>query len=321
MKSILALLAAIGVLAVSCAPPAQAQCTLHRAAQLPAEMVRGYVTVAVTINGAPARMLIDTGAPFSMITPAAAARVGAPVTQTDIPQLMGGLSNGLSLATIATARTFGFAGAAVRNAEFYVWPRGFDEKIDGIVGQNLLSGVDVEFDLANGMVRLIQPDDCGATPLAYWAADPNSVVAVPFDSGPPRAHRVDLSARLNGAPVKARLDTGAYRSMLTLAAARRLGVDPSKSPPEGRAFGVNRDAGFVFWRAHFNDFALGGEAVKGFSLMVADTDGDDIDLLLGVDFLKSHRVLISNSQHRLYFTYQGGPIFQMTDPPPARTTN
>ena len=32
-------------------------------------------------------------------------------------------------------------------------------------------------------------------------------------------------------------------------------------------------------------------------------------MLLGADFLRSHRVLVANSQRKLYFTYSGGPVF------------
>lgn len=323
MKFSLTLLArATGALALafSAAPDARAGCTVHRAVQLPAAIVDGHVTVSVIVNGAPARMFIDTGAPFSMIFAAAAARFGAPITQTDIPQRIEGLGKGVSLAQIATAKTFGFAGVGLHNAEFYLSPAGFGAGVDGVIGQNLLRGVDLEFDLGDGMVRLLQPEDCGATPLAYWAADPNRVVSVPFDGGDrPEAHRVDLAASLSGLRIKARLDTGSPRSMLMLATARRLGVDPSKAVAEGRGHGVERDSDFAVWRAKFDDFALGGEAVKHVSLLVADTDVEDVDLLLGVDFLKSHRVLVSNSQHRLYFTYQGGPVFQPDDRPAERS--
>lgn len=34
------------------------------------------------------------------------------------------------------------------------------------------------------------------------------------------------------------------------------------------------------------------------------------DMLLGADFLRSHRVLVSHSQRKMYFSYEGGPVFQ-----------
>jgi hypothetical protein len=51
---------------------------------------------------------------------------------------------------------------------------------------------------------------------------------------------------------------------------------------------------------------------------------DEPEMLLGADFLRSHRVLIAASQHLLYFTYSGGPVFEVVgdavkpkDEPPA----
>ena len=37
-------------------------------------------------------------------------------------------------------------------------------------------------------------------------------------------------------------------------------------------------------------------------------------MLLGYDFLRSHRVLVAHSQRRIYFTYNGGPVFVRTPP-------
>ena len=37
-------------------------------------------------------------------------------------------------------------------------------------------------------------------------------------------------------------------------------------------------------------------------------------MLLGADFLFSHRVFITHSQRKIYFTYAGGPVFQLTGP-------
>ena len=33
-------------------------------------------------------------------------------------------------------------------------------------------------------------------------------------------------------------------------------------------------------------------------------------MLLGADFLRSHRVLIAHSQQQMYFTYAGGTVFR-----------
>jgi hypothetical protein len=43
-----------------------------------------------------------------------------------------------------------------------------------------------------------------------------------------------------------------------------------------------------------------------------DALDDQPEMILGADFLQSHRVLFANSQRRLYFSYTGGPIFLAT---------
>jgi hypothetical protein len=41
----------------------------------------------------------------------------------------------------------------------------------------------------------------------------------------------------------------------------------------------------------------------------------DVDMLIGADFFLSHRIYVANSQRKLYFTYNGGPVFNLTAEP------
>ena len=36
-------------------------------------------------------------------------------------------------------------------------------------------------------------------------------------------------------------------------------------------------------------------------------------MLAGADFFLSHRMFVSSTQHKLYFTYNGGPVFKLAD--------
>src|SRR5262249_26060507 len=42
-----------------------------------------------------------------------------------------------------------------------------------------------------------------------------------------------------------------------------------------------------------------------------------LDMLLGADFFLSHRIYVANSQNRVYFTYNGGPVFNLNAPKTA----
>jgi tetratricopeptide (TPR) repeat protein len=63
--------------------------------------------------------------------------------------------------------------------------------------------------------------------------------------------------------------------------------------------------------APFGSFGIGDEEIKNTRLRVADIELPDADMLLGTDFFLSHRILVSRSQDKLYFTYNGGPVFRL----------
>ena len=107
-------------------------------------------------------------------------------------------------------------------------------------------------------------------------------------------------------------DTGAPTSVLTLMAARRAGVTPSSTGvvSAGIGGGVGR-GGYPTWVGPFASFKIGGEETSNTRLRFGDLTLGDIDMLLGMDFFLSHHIYVSKAQHRLYFTYNGGPVFNL----------
>jgi tetratricopeptide (TPR) repeat protein len=70
------------------------------------------------------------------------------------------------------------------------------------------------------------------------------------------------------------------------------------------------------WIAPFDSFKVGdNEEIHHTRLRIGDLSAVDTDMLLGADFFLSHRVYVASSQHRLYFTYNGGPVFNLEAPP------
>jgi tetratricopeptide (TPR) repeat protein len=47
-------------------------------------------------------------------------------------------------------------------------------------------------------------------------------------------------------------------------------------------------------------------------LRIQDLELVDTDMLLGSDFFVSHHIFVANSQHKLYLTYNGGPVFNLS---------
>jgi len=106
--------------------------------------------------------------------------------------------------------------------------------------------------------------------------------------------------------------------VLNLRAAARAGVKPGDAGvfDAGYGGGVSLGSYIRAWLAPFASFKIGDEEIKNFRLMIGDMRlGEGPDMLIGDDFFRSHRILVSNSQHKIYFTYSGGPVFDMKLPP------
>src|ERR1700720_4256846 len=122
------------------------------------------------------------------------------------------------------------------------------------------------------------------------------------------------TAFINGTKIRVMFDSGASTSMLSLKAAARAGVTPDTAGTvdAGYSRGIGRRT-VKSYIAPFSSFKLGdGEEIKNTRLRIADVDLDEGDMLLGADFFLSHHIYIANSQRRVYFTYNGGPVFNLS---------
>ena len=326
MRARLATLA-LTVLALTAAPgSAGASCTLLKIADLPVTMAGMQPMVTAKINDQDARLFIDTGAFFSILNPGSAAKFGLKLGPLD-PRFHVQGATGEASMHVTTVKTLTFLGIPFPDVEFLVGEHALGPA-DGLIGQNVLGGPDVEYDFANGVARLFHPKDCGDSPLAYWAAG-GAVAELPIDRMDEQGRRIMGTATLNGVRIHVLFDTGAGRSVLTVDGARRAGV--SLDGPNVVQLGASSALGARVarsWIAPFQSFEIGGEQVKATRIRIADLDMRDVDMLLGADFFLSHHIYIARSQNRVYFTYNGGPVFNLEGarppapppPPPGQQT-
>jgi hypothetical protein len=165
--------------------------------------------------------------------------------------------------------------------------------------------------------------------LAYWSPQGASQV----DLG--RSPQIVVPVKINGQPLNAVLDSGAVFSVLDKPAAARLGISPESSGARvsGRTGGVGQGLPNL-WTTPLQSFAIGDETINDTVIRFADLFKDATytpqsgsliqqrveflpDMLLGADFLRAHRVFVSHSQRKMYFTYEGGPVFQAELPAQA----
>jgi tetratricopeptide (TPR) repeat protein/predicted aspartyl protease len=302
------------------------KCEIKIGAQFQVTMRDMRPLVAAKFNGADATLLVDSGAFYSMITAGSAAEFGLKLSPAPFGLRVTGVDGSAAQVSVTTVEDLTLAGQSLHRIQFLVGGSEAESGSAGLIGQNILGYGDVEYDLGNGVIRLIRTTDCRKALLAYWAKPDESVGVVDIESLRDARNHTIGTAYVNGTKIRVMFDTGAGVSMLTLAAAARAGIkrDDPGVVPAGLSHGVGKTV-FRTWIAPVKSFSLGGEEeIKNTQLRIGDTPSTgDEDMLIGPDFFLSHRIYVSNDQHKLYFTYNGGPVFnlkqgvQAAETPPA----
>jgi len=311
------LIALLGALAAP--QPAASKCQAEKIAEFPITMAGRSPIVDARFGDKAARFILDSGAFYSTISRASAAEFGLKVSAAPPWFRLRGIGGDTS-AGVAATDTFSLAGIKLPKVEFIVG--GSDMGSTGLIGQNILGLADVEYDLPHGAVRLMKTTGCARTGLAYWAGD-KPYTMLDLEGNPDGAFRPHTIATvmLNGVKIKALFDSGAQSSLLSLATAKRLGITPDTRGVEfvgnGGGLGTHR---VPTWLATFDKIDIGGEAISKPRIRISQLDLGNADMLIGVDFFLTHRMFVSNTTHRMFVTYEGGPVFGLS-PKGARSVD
>jgi predicted aspartyl protease len=260
------------------------------------------ITMAGRINGTPATLLVDTGAQPVALTPTGTERRG--LALRDIGRRVEGVGGD---ARLYSARVDDFAAGPVSAGAGYMRVIGdfaSPPAFDAIAGASFLLQADLEFSLATKELRFFRPNNCKDSFLAYW--DP-AAIEIPFAKDWLPNRPPEFIVQLNGRKLRAIIDSGADTTVVTLAAAKRAGLklDAPGVQPTGHIGGIGEDR-VASWSTSFETLQLGDEIIRNAQVGVIDANHLDVDLLLGADFLRAHRVLFAMSQSKLYFSYTGG---------------
>ena len=288
--------------------PAYANCEVGKLLEFKITMQGSRPLADIGINGRTLPFIVDSGAFFSTISPGTAQELGLRLGFSPV-QVRG--VGGTAKTYLAQVNTVDLAGVPLHNVQFIV--AGSEFGAGGLLGQNILGIGDVEYDFGHGAIRIMRSRGCSAKDsLAYWAGqDPVSDLGIdPRDAAHP--HTIG-TIFLNGVRLRAVFDTGAGSSILSLQAAKRAGLTPSTPGvvPAGISRGVGRSM-VATWLAPIASVTIGTEEVRNIKLRMGDVGLTDADMLIGADFFLSHRVYVANTVRKLYFTYNGGPVFNTT---------
>jgi len=301
------------MLCAACAPAlaASGKCKLAKFAEFPIMMNERSPETVAKINGTEVRLIVDTGSFYSLLDPYKASALG--LKASPAPVAYTGKAFGVHLTKV---KEFALPGLTLNNLEFiipddlhFAGPR------VGTLGRNVLQLGDAEYDFAGGLARLIKAEDCSDTVLAYWVrpGDPYSVIKLHIPMKEELRPPVLGTVYVNGMATRAIFDTGSPTSFLTVKAAAKAGIklDSPGVVPAGDVTRVDRSM-IQTYLAPVTVFKIGDEEIHNTRLRLGDMDIAEADMLVGADFFLSHRVYVAKSQDKLYFSYNGGPVFDLT---------
>lgn len=314
------LLSVAAIFVAVVAPPAHARCHVGKLAAIPVAIDNNQLLARGAIDGHAVRVLIDTGSNMSLIWRSAAERLGLRLIGAPRRRLfgLGGESRvDETLVEDLQVETFTVKGLRI--------PVAGDRpsSVDFILGEDFLSRDSVEFDVRHGVVRTMKTAGCTPAELPYWS---KNYSMADLAASPRDAQAIRVTVVLNGHAVRAQIDSGSSVSLIAKSVADSIGVHYVSTGAELVGIG-NRS--LQIWIADVQSFKLGDESINNTQLCVAQIGkyqtmgriGSRIpvpavpkpDMLLGMDFLRSHRILVDNATRKMVFTYEGGRVFQLSD--------
>jgi len=320
---ILRAVAAAAAIALSQPAGADQGCALKQTASLPMHLVGNRVVVDAQADDSPVSFVIDTGATYSLIGRALAARLNLGV------RARGGESYGVTGAAttyVATVPSLRLGQLVARNQPFFVDGNlgdGQDGGPGGIFGADFLGMYDFEFDLAAGKFNLYLHDHC-PDKVVYWD---NEYFKLPFGTGGGRTPRINISVSVDGHPLRGILDTGAYHTAVRLATARaKLDYDETKGgdDPTVTITGVASTANIVGHRHRFASLEFGPITLRNPALDVIPMDfgkggapeigshindmrADQPEIIVGMDVISKLHLYVDYADSAIYFTLAQPP--------------
>jgi len=152
--------------------------------------------------------------------------------------------------------------------------------------------------------------------MAYWSKTAAEQVIDLESDDHNYVRHIKGPVYVNGVRLTAIFDTGAPGSSMTRSGAARAGIKPTDAGVmfTGYSHGIGKTS-VKNWTAVVKSFKIDQEEIKNTKMQFGDFELQDADMLVGMDFFLAHHIYVSNSQNKMYLTYNGGPIFDMSQTP------
>jgi len=271
---------------------------------------QNHLLVRAFINGKPALLGVDSGAPISAIALKRRAHFGL----TGIPgsstlparlQINGAFNN------VAIAHNFRLGALNLVDEPVVVVDLSgsgrasrllHEQEIDGILGADILFPTGAVLDCQKQMLILkLDPESSGKTPGMQYRG---------FRSMPIRVsetYNLYVDAAINGSPARLMVDTGAFATLLNRGFVRRLHVPLQETEFTSSAVNLKQRGVQI---ARIKRLSVGSVDIVGKDIGVVDLDGlihsdllrgsQPVAGLLGEEILRSHHGIIDFGNRTLY---------------------
>jgi len=271
----------------------QKNCQLARFSEIPiTTLPDGRFTVPITLEGHALNFLVDTGGASATISQDQAFNLNLPSMSTT--RELGGVA-GLKLSTFATIRKVSLGGLEGNNLDFYIDPA-MPSGADGTLAPDMMKHFDVDLDLVRGKLNLISQNHCKGQ-VVYWTK--TGYVALPMkvvSDG-----HIQVPVTVDGVKFKALLDTGARSSIMSMNAAKSLGITEKSLALKPV---TDKDDRYQVYDYPFKQLDFDGITVTTPHIQVASDrflPGDD-DMIIGIRILRRLHLYIAYGEEKLYIT-------------------
>jgi len=289
-----------------CASTSVQACSLAQIAQMPLIPLGDHVAVLAKINAVMRPMIVDTGAEVTMLTSQAVndLKLASDIDAGKVRPVLGIGQKSAMLHLNAMPATLALGDIVFHDRSTVVADMAFgpspEQKAVGLIGDDILSRYDVEFDFAAKQLTFYEAKSCYET-FIPWTGP---YAQIPFDH---HDNKIVADLTLDGERASAIIDTGNNLSFVTRKSSPFFGIPPeafidtknkSTSPLNG---GTSQQVQLYV----FNKVQLGDEIFRNRPIGVIDVDLISGTANIGLDYFKDHKLWIS---------YRTGLMYVSRDP-------
>ena len=300
----------VALLVLLGAGAAHAACRVVPRVTVPLRAVAGHLVVTVAVDGDPARLILDTGAERTLLTPQAVRRLALPLDRWVGTTMVGiggeerhqnaqvaSLSlGGLRLRQNTLLQGLSVSVGAIPSAQLGPGRR----PLDGILGRDVLAAFDLAIDVPRLRLTLYRVRGCTGR-FVPWPG------AAALAALPGYRRMLGIPVRADGRPLRAMIDTGSSATLLAAPGLARLGLTPAQLArgAAGSATGIGPRTVPVHI-VQLASLTVGGLVVHDMRVVAAEVRLQPmLDLLLGLDWLGRHKVWLSYATGQVFVAPAG----------------